>query len=78
METPLLGDDVYKKNVNSVNLPSNIKNLIEKNFILKKRQALHAKSLEFFHPQKKKNMFFEAEIPKDLKKLLNSLEKSIV
>ena len=77
MQTPLLGDDIYKKNVNTANLPFDVKNLIEEDFILKKRQALHAKSLEFFHPKKKKNMFFEAEIPVDLKKLLNSLVKTV-
>ncbi len=78
METPLLGDDIYKKNLNTKNLPSDIKNLIERDFVLKKRQALHAKSLEFFHPKKKKNIYFEAEMPEDLKKLLNSLEKTML
>ena len=52
--TPIIGDFVYKRNVNTKCLPENVKENIEKNFIGPKRQALHAKSLGFFHPKKKK------------------------
>ena len=45
---------------------------IDKNFhkilINFNRQALHAKSLGFFHPTKKKIINFESKLPQDLKK----------
>ena len=37
-------------------------------------QALHAKSLGFVHPSKKKWVNFESELPNDFKKLLDFLE----
>ena len=39
------------------------------------RQALHAKSLGFMHPTKNKFISFESKLPKDLKKMLDFLEK---
>lgn len=38
-----------------------------------KRQALHCKSLTFIHPVTNEKMTFEAEIPEDMKKLLERL-----
>ncbi len=38
------------------------------------RQALHCRSLTFFHPVKNERMTFEAEIPEDMKRLLNRLK----
>ena len=40
-----------------------------------KGQALHAKSLGFFHPTRKKRVNFESDLPDDFKKLLNLLKK---
>ncbi len=37
------------------------------------RQALHAKKLGFIHPQKKKMMRFESDLPADMQALLSSL-----
>ena len=37
-------------------------------------QALHAKTLEFYHPISKKKMSFSSDIPGDFKKILNLLE----
>ena len=48
---------------------------IEKNFIIPKRQALHAKSIGFIHPYKKKEMFFESEEPKEFKGLISLMNK---
>ena len=33
------------------------------------RHALHAKTIEFYHPATKEHMFFDAELPSDIKKL---------
>ncbi len=39
------------------------------------RQALHAKSLGFFHPTKNDFVNFDSKLPKDFKKMLDFLEK---
>lgn len=39
------------------------------------RQALHACSVSFMHPVERKVMHFEAELPEDMKKVLDFLEK---
>lgn len=36
-----------------------------------KRQALHAKTLGFFHPSKKEFMEFDSELPQDMQELIN-------
>ncbi len=73
---PIIGDFVYKKNINKDCLPVKIKENIEKSFIIPKRQALHAQSIGFFHPFKKKDLFFESEQPKEFKDLVSLLEKN--
>ena len=40
------------------------------------RQALHAKSLGFFHPRTNKELYFEAKRPKDFDTLIKSLKKA--
>lgn len=40
-----------------------------------KRLFLHASKLEFFHPELKEEMAFEAEIPNDFEIVLNSFER---
>ena len=39
------------------------------------RQALHAKSLSFIHPTKKKLVNFESKLPNDFRKMLDFLDK---
>ena len=73
---PIIGDFVYKRNINKDYLPIKIKQNIENNFIIPKRQALHAKSIGFFHPYKKKDMFFESEEPKEFKDLISLIKKN--
>ena len=73
---PIIGDFVYKKNINMDYLPFNIKENIKNNFIIPKRQALHAQSIGFFHPHIKKEMFFKAEEPKEFKDLIKLLEEN--
>ena len=39
------------------------------------RQFLHAKILGFSHPRSGKKLYFESNLPKDLKNIVNVLEK---
>ena len=48
---------------------------IEKKINSFNRQALHAKSLGFFHPLTKKEVFFEVKRPTDFDTLIKNLEK---
>ena len=75
MKTPILGDSTYKRSKSFKNIPEKIETIIKSHFITPKRQALHAKSIGFFHPVKKKEMNFESELPYDFKYLLDCLEK---
>ena len=66
----ILGDNKYgKKNLKFKKI--NQKFLDNLNSI--KGQALHAQTLEFFHPTKKKWVNFKTEVPYDFKKMLNLL-----
>ncbi|MBQ2048765.1 MAG: RNA pseudouridine synthase, partial [Schwartzia sp.] len=38
-------------------------------------QALHSKSLTFEHPVSKKEMTFEAPVPEDMQRIIDSLRK---
>lgn len=67
---PIIGDPTYG---GRMKLPQGASaQLIEalKNF---KRQALHAKCLAFIHPITQEQLQFEAELPKDMQKLLTTL-----
>ena len=70
---PILGDKSYgkaKKKFKKININ------IEKKINSLNRQALHAKSLGFIHPRTEKEIFFEAESPKDFNTLVKSLRKA--
>jgi 23S rRNA pseudouridine1911/1915/1917 synthase len=72
---PILGDKSYgklKKKFRKIDI--NIERKIN-NF---NRQALHAKSLGFIHPGTEKEIFFEAERPKDFDILVKNLEKASI
>ena len=63
----LVGDSVYEKSKKSaVGLPAEVKEYVN-NF---PRQALHAKSLGFIHPQTKQMMLFDSELPADMAELI--------
>jgi 23S rRNA pseudouridine1911/1915/1917 synthase len=49
---------------------SKYKQFIENCFTLLPRQALHARSLGFEHPTTGKEMYFESELPEDLKAVI--------
>lgn len=77
MKHPVFGDELYggREAVgiqSTSNLKSRIKNLLE----LMPRQALHARVLGFFHPIKKEQMRFEAELPEDMKNVLDKVKGS--
>ena len=72
---PIMGDKSYgkaKKKFRDININ------IEKRLNNFNRQALHAKSLGFFHPKKNKEIFFTAERPKDFDMLIKSLRKASI
>jgi 23S rRNA pseudouridine1911/1915/1917 synthase len=68
---PVFGDETYggKKIVYGAQLPK-IKSRVENLLEIMPRQALHAKTLGFFHPHKKEFMRFDSELPEDMKELL--------
>jgi len=69
---PLLGDKSYgKKNIKFKKIDKNFQNNLE-NLM---GQALHAKSLGFFHPKNNKFMHFDSTLPNDYKKMLDLLNK---
>jgi len=71
---PVFGDETYggRKIVHGSQLPK-MKSRIENLLSLMPRQALHAKTLGFFHPHKKEFMRFDSELPGDMKELLRKL-----
>lgn len=71
---PIFGDPTYggRKIVYGLELPkmkSRIDNLLE----IMKRQALHAKTLGFIHPNTKEKVFFDSELPDDFAALLEKI-----
>jgi 23S rRNA pseudouridine1911/1915/1917 synthase len=71
---PIFGDPTYggRKIVYGFELPkmkSRIDNLLE----IMKRQALHAKTLGFIHPNTKEKIFFDSELPEDFAELLKRI-----
>lgn len=70
---PLLGDKLYgKQKIEKIN-DQKLKNFIINNFINSGRQALHAKKLGFYHPQKKERLTFETPFPEDFQNFLKIL-----
>ncbi len=67
---PLVGDSLYGgRNRIPKGLDADTRDAIL-NF---PRQALHARELEFIHPQTKKAMRFETELPEDMQNLIDQL-----
>tara|TARA_A100001011_G_scaffold379290_1_gene445121 strand:- start:2321 stop:3301 length:981 start_codon:yes stop_codon:yes gene_type:complete len=68
----LIGDKKYgKKKIGFRKIDKKFDKILS-NF---ERQALHAKSLGFIHPTKKKRVNFDSKLPHDFKKMLDFLEK---
>ena len=69
---PLFNDSRYGgEKILRGNTSGSYKQFIENCFAACPRQALHARTLGFIHPVSGKEMFFESEIPDDMKTLLN-------
>ena len=72
---PILGDKSYGKSKKKF---KKIDAGIEKKINNFNRQALHAKSLGFIHPKTGKEIFFEAQRPKDFDLLIKNLKKTSI
>lgn len=69
---PIIGDQTYGKKIKKIR---GIDQEFEEIFNSLKRQALHAHTLGFIHPKSKEKVFYTSELPQDLLKLKNRLEK---
>ncbi len=74
---PVFGDPTYggRQVVYGSELPkikARVQNLLE----MMPRQALHAKTVGFYHPLLKKKLFFNSELPEDMKLLIRQLRTS--
>lgn len=71
---PIFGDATYggTQLVVGSNLPK-IKSRLQNLLQIMPRQALHAKTLGFIHPQTKEQMSFDSELPDDMKLLIKKL-----
>jgi 23S rRNA pseudouridine1911/1915/1917 synthase len=71
---PVFGDPEYHGRQSQINrIPANRQRYVQN--VLKKmpRQALHARKLSFIHPESRKRMTFDSELPSDMKEALELL-----
>jgi len=69
----ILGDDKYKKKFKKIkNIDPNLENKLSG----LNRQFLHAKTIGFTHPQKKKEMIFHSNLPNELEIILKMLKNT--
>ena len=69
----IVGDDKYKKKLKKI---KNVNKKLEDLLINLDRQFLHAKTLGFLHPKKKKNVTFTSILPPELNNLLKMLKNT--
>ena len=75
---PVFGDPDYNGRKNQLHrLPSHLQRRGMSLLKIINRQALHAKSLEFIHPQSMKSMKFDSELPPDMKSLMEKIPVTI-
>lgn len=68
---PLFNDDFYGGDkIVKGTIFSKYKQFVDNCFLICPRQALHAKTLGFIHPTTNKEMFFDSELPNDMKQLI--------
>ena len=72
---PLVGDQLYGTRLS---LPAGCEPSLAESLKNFKRQALHARRLGVSHPETKKVMHWEADLPADIKFLLEKLEKDFI
>lgn len=76
---PLFNDETYGGNeIIKGTTFSKYKQFIQNCFELLPRQALHAKSLGFIHPQTGKELFFDSELPSDMSEVLDKWRKYVI
>ncbi|MFA5403967.1 MAG: RluA family pseudouridine synthase, partial [Ignavibacteria bacterium] len=72
---PVFGDDTYGgRTPHSIVLTNNIKAQIKNLLEEMPRQALHARVLGFIHPKTKENLYFESDLPGDMKNIILRVE----
>jgi 23S rRNA pseudouridine1911/1915/1917 synthase len=75
---PLFNDDTYGGDkIVKGTIFSKYKQFVENCFAICPRHALHARTLGFIHPATGKEMFFEAELPNDMKELVEKWRKYV-
>ncbi|HEV8507158.1 MAG TPA: RluA family pseudouridine synthase [Chitinophagaceae bacterium] len=73
---PLFNDDFYGGDkIVKGTVFSKYKQFVENCFAICPRHALHAQTLGFIHPAAGKEMFFQAELPDDMKQLIEKWRK---
>lgn len=73
---PVVGDDVYGgRKRQAIGLNQYNHQLALKLLDRMPRQALHAKTLGFIHPETKKEMWFDSDLPEDMQDFKNFLEE---
>ncbi|MBT8380148.1 MAG: RluA family pseudouridine synthase [Ignavibacteria bacterium] len=72
---PVFGDPTYGgRQTHYVSKLPKIKSRFQNLMNIIPRQALHAKTLGFFHPHKKEMVYFNSDLPEDMVKLINELK----
>lgn len=75
---PLFNDESYGGNRILKGTPyTKYKQFINNCFKILPRQALHAKSLGFLHPKTGKQVFFDSELPEDMKAVIEKWERFV-
>lgn len=73
---PLFNDDTYGGDkIVKGTVFAKYRQFVDNCFSICPRQALHAKTLGFIHPATKKEMFFETELPDDMKQVIEKWRK---
>ncbi len=72
---PVFGDQTYGgRHKQTIQLNQQERELALHLLALMPRQALHAKTLGFIHPETHQNMMFDSELPEDMQRLLQYLD----
>jgi 23S rRNA pseudouridine1911/1915/1917 synthase len=75
---PLFNDDFYGGDqIVKGTVYTKYKQFVENCFAICPRQALHAKTLGFIHPSTRKELFFEAELPEDISKVIEKWQNYV-
>ena len=75
---PLFNDATYDGDrIHKGTTFTKYKQFVDNCFKLLPRQALHAKSLGFVHPATGKEVYFECELPEDMRTVIDKWEKYV-